>query len=151
MLQGDIDIGVDSFLMVDNTETVDLLGQASDDHGTKPVNKPNCLSDVQYSHSDSTAVTDSPLNLGASYRIDISDKPVDEMTKPREDISQIPAAIGDVNTDIPHTADGEHDAVAVTVDPMVSIDAECENMVITSIADGKNVSISSTYFTTFKS
>ena len=31
MLQGDIDIGVDSFLMVDNTETVDLLGQASDD------------------------------------------------------------------------------------------------------------------------
>jgi len=149
MLQGDIDIGVDSFLMADNTETVDLLGQTCDDHGIRPVNKPNCLSDIQYSHSDSTAVTDSPLNQGASYRIDIGDKPVDEMTKPREDICQTAAAIGDVNTDTPHTADGGHDAVAV--DPMVSIDAECENIVITSIADGKNVSTSSTFFTTFKS
>ena len=149
MLQGDIDIGVDSFLVVDNTETVDLLGQASDDHGTKSVNKPNYLSDIQHSHSDSVAVTDVPLNQGASYRIDIGDKPVGEMTKLREDISQTPAAIGDVNTDIPPTADGGPDAVAV--DPMVSIDAECENIVITSIADGKNVSTSSTHFTTFKS
>lgn len=136
LFQGDVNIAVDMFLLVDDTkpdvDPINLLNHSSNYHTPKTVDQPQCLSDVQFSLSETVTVSHSPLGGGTNYVIDVGDKPSEESSRPL-------TGTGDVIVDSqPATGD---DSDAVVVDPMVDMDAECENIVIMSISDTKHVSI----------
>ena len=109
-------------------DAYDLLGRTSNDDTTvDPL-------DVQCSLVEALTAPHVLLESGASC---VDDTPVEVTTKPCYD--EFTTDNGGATEPLKRTTDGESDAP--WVDPMVAIDEESENIVVTSIADAKHVSI----------